>query len=272
MLKKCITLLLAALMVASLAACGVSTDRASGSAESADTDMRLLEPGKLIIATEATFPPYEMPAEDGQGAAGTGFAGIDIDLAAAIADKLGLELVVKNMTFDSALYAAQLGKSDLVLAGIGESSERKQFMLFSEPYISSVQVVIVPDTIDPDEPYDYRGKKIGTQKNTTSWIYSMDDFGEDQVTVFDTGAQAVQALLDGRLDAVVLEQAPAENIVRKTDGVVILDQKFTEDDYVIGMAKDNPGLQQAVNQALKELDDDGTLRRIIERYIPSGEQ
>ena len=223
-------------------------------------------------ATNAAFPPYEMPAEDGQGAAGTGFAGIDIELAAAIADKLGLELVVKNMTFDSALYAAQLGKADLVLAGIGESSERKQFMLFSEPYISSVQVVIVPDTIDPDEPYDYRGKKIGTQKNTTSWIYSMDDFGEDQVTVFDTGAEAVQALLDGRLDAVVLEQAPAENIVRKTDGVVILDQKFTEDDYVIGMAKDNPGLQQAVNQALKELDDDGTLRRIIERYIPSGEQ
>lgn len=271
-MKKCITLLLAVLMVVSLAACGSSADPSAGSADSADKDMRLLEPGKLIIATEATFPPYEMPAEDGEGVAGTGFEGIDIELAAAIADKLGLELVVKNMDFDSMLYAAQIGKADLVIAGIGESSEREQFMLFSEPYVSSVQVVIVPDDIDPDKPYDYRGKKLGTQKDTTSWIYSMDDFGEDQVSVFDTNTEAVQALLSGKLDAVVLDQAPAENIVSKTDGLVILDQKFTEDDYVIGMAKDNTGLQQAVNQALAELDDDGTLQRIIEQYIPAEER
>ena len=266
-MKKTTAFLLAAVLCLALAACGDSTG--SGEAAESNEEMHLLEPGRLIVATEASFPPYEMPAADGAGVADTGLEGIDIEIAAAVADRLGLDLVVKDITFDEALCAPENGKADLVMAAISVSPEREAFMLFSEPYAPGDQVVITKDSVYPKKKYDFKEKQLGAVKNTTGWIYAADDYGEKQVTVFASNADAVRAVLSGEIDAFVLDRAPAEAILKQIDGLVMLDKPYTKGEYVIGMAKDNPGLQKAVDQALAALDDDGTLQEIIERYIPN---
>ena len=268
-MKKRIILILIAVMTVVLAACSAATESTSETAAPADGDMQLLEPGKLIVATEASFPPYVMVAEDGEGVAGTGLEGIDIELAAAIADKLGLELVVQNVEFDYALYSPQNGKADLVIGGLTASSERKQFMLFSECYFDAFQVVIVPEDSEIDTPADLLDRKIAVVRNTTAWIYCLNNYGEKKVSVFDSCADLVDALLEGRVEAIVLDEAPAEAIVQETEGLVILKKEFTDDEFAIGMAKDNVGLQNAVDEALAELKSDGTLQKIIEGHIPS---
>jgi polar amino acid transport system substrate-binding protein len=231
--------------------------------------MQLLEPGKLILATEATFPPYEMPAPDGAGIADTGLDGIDIAIAVEIADRLGLQLEIHDIPFDDALYAPANGKADLVMAAMRVSPEREAFMLHSEPYAPADLVLITSDSVNPKREYDYREKQFGAVENTVSWVNCMDQFGEKRTTVFQSNAEAVQAVLDGKIDAFMLDRAPAETIVDQVDGLVIIDKPFYKGDYAIWMAQDNTGLQKAVNDALAAMEDDGTLQAILERYIPN---
>ena len=262
-MKKLITLLLAVLMIASLTACGNSDADAQG-------DMKLVEKGKLIVATEATFPPYEMVADNGKGVAGTGLEGIDIEIAAALAEKLDLELVVDNMDFDAALLSVQNGKADIVLAGVSVTPEREKVMSFSSSYATSVQVVIVKEDSDIKSASDLVGKKIGTQQGTTGYIYCSDEFGDENVIAFDNGATAVQNLIAGKVDAVVIDKLPAEAFIKNNDGLVILESPYAEEEYAIGMAIDNAGLQKAINDALAEMDEDGTLQKIVDKYINAG--
>ena len=281
-MKKLLALLLAVLMSLSLAACGSgsssTSSAASGSAaasgsgsaaSSAAASFTTIEKGKLIMSTNAQFPPYETVADDGKGYENTGFEGIDIELAYALAQKLKLKLMVDNMDFDSALSAVQQGKSDVVLAGLTVNADRLVNMNFTDSYANGVQVVIVPDKSSIKTIDDLKDKMIGTQRGTTGYLYCTDDYGEDHVTAFDDGATAVQNLLAGKVDAVVIDNDPAQEYVQANPGLTILDTAYTNEDYAIGVGKSNTALLSALNTALSELKADGTVQSILDKYIPS---
>ena len=267
----------AGLTVAALAltACGGSSSTASSAAASsvassaaassevasaAATELTTVEAGKLTMATNAAFPPYEMTTDAGE------FEGIDIETAQAIADKLGLELQIDDMDFDAALLSVQQGKADIVMAGVTVTDERKAVMDFSDSYATGIQSIIVPEGSDIASPDDLAGKKIGTQRGTTGYIYCSDDFGDENVVAYDDGLTAVQALNNGQVDAVVIDNAPAKEFVAANPGLVILDTSYAEEDYAIGVAKGS-SLKDAVNAALEELKADGTLQSIVDKYI-----
>ena len=267
----------AGLTVAALAltACGGSSSTASSAAASsvassaaasseaasaAATELTTVEAGKLTMATNAAFPPYEMTTDAGE------FEGIDIETAQAIADKLGLELQIDDMDFDAGLLSVQQGKADIVMAGVTVTDERKAVMAFSDSYATGIQSIVVPEGSDIASPDDLAGKKIGTQRGTTGYIYCSDDFGDENVVAYDDGLTAVQALNNGQVDAVVIDNAPAKEFVAANPGLVILDTSYAEEDYAIGVAKGS-SLKDAVNAALEELKADGTLQSIVDKYI-----
>ena len=275
-MKKITALLLGAVMALSLAACGgsassaaassaASSEAASSEAAASETTeiaaLTTVNAGKLTMSTNAAFPPYEMTTDAGE------LEGIDVEIAGAIADKLGLELQIDDMDFDAALLAAQQGKSDMVMAGVTVNDERKQVMDFSDTYASGVQVVIVKEGSEIATVDDLSGHMIGTQRGTTGYIYCSDDFGEDSVTAYDNGLTAVQALNNGQVDCVVIDSAPAKEFVAANEGLVILDTEYAVEDYAIGMAKGNTALVEAVNGALAELKADGTIDAILAKYI-----
>ena len=223
-------------------------------------DLATVVAGKLTMATNATFPPYEMTTDSGE------IEGIDVDTAKAIAEKLGLELQVDDMEFDAALLSVQQGKADIVMAGVTVTDERKAVMDFSDSYATGIQSIIVPNDSDIASPDDLAGKKIGTQRGTTGYIYCSDDFGEDSVVAYDSGLTAVQALNNGQVDAVVIDNAPAKEYVAANPGLKVLDTSYAEEDYAIGLAKGS-ALKDAINTALEELKADGTLQSIVDKYI-----
>ena len=237
-----------------------SASSAAASTSAAAGELATVEAGKLTMATNATFPPYEMTTDAGE------FEGIDIETAQAIADKLGLELQIDDMDFDAALLSVQQGKADIVMAGVTVTDERKAVMDFSDSYATGIQSIIVPEGSDIASPDDLAGKKIGTQRGTTGYIYCTDDFGEDAVVAYDSGLTAVQALNNGQVDAVVIDNAPAKEYVAANPGLKVLETSYAEEDYAIGMAKGS-SLEDAVNSALEELKADGTLQSIVDKYI-----
>ena len=245
--------------VASSVASSASSEAASASA--AAGELTTVMAGKLTMATNATFPPYEMTTDSGD------IEGIDVDTAKAIAEKLGLELQIDDMDFDAALLSVQQGKADIAMAGITVTDERKAVMAFSDSYATGIQSIIVPEGSDIASPDDLAGKKIGTQRGTTGYIYCTDDFGEDSVVAYDNGLTAVQALNNGQVDAVVIDNAPAKEYVAANPGLKVLETSYAEEDYAIGMNKDNTALVEAVNAALEELKADGTLQSIVDKYI-----
>ena len=277
--------LTAVMSLSLLAACGGGN---SGSAETpanntetpsventetpaASGEFTTVEAGKLIMSTNAQFPPYEMVG-DGEGYEGTGYEGIDVEIAYAIAQKLGLELVVDNMGFDAALQAVQTGKSDIVMAGVTVNEERQLVLDFTETYANGVQKVIVPEGSDITSIEDMQGKKIGTQRGTTGYLYCSDTvenggFGEENVTAYDDAIAATQALNNGQVDCVVIDSAVADNLVATNPGLTTLETEYANEDYAIGVAKGNTALLDAINGALNELIEDGTVQSIIDKYI-----
>ena len=281
-MKKLAALLLALTMVFALCACssqgGEATDAPTDPAEQTtepahedntapETDptgepaaLTTVEEGKLHMATNAAFPPYEMTTDDG------GFEGIDVEVATAIAGKLGLELVVDDMDFNSVITAVQQGKSDIAMAGLTVDESRKENVDFTATYATGVQVIIVKE--GSEVTLDNLGEHlIGTQESTTGWQYCSDEFGDDHVKAFTNGATAVQALIAGSVDCVVIDNEPAKAFVAANDGLTILDTEYANEDYAIGVSKENNALLDAVDAALQELIADGTVQEIVDRYI-----
>lgn len=268
-MKKLIAMLLALVMVLTLAACGSTNNNAganNGTTEgtTADNDnagaLKTITEGKLIMSTNAEFPPYEMTDDNGE------YIGIDVEIAKAIAEKLELELEILDVNFDAALLAVQEGKSDIVMAGVTVNDDRKLVMNFSDTYATGKQVVIIKD--GSDVTLDNLGEKmIGTQRATTGNIYATDDYGEDHVTAYDNGATAVQALMNGQVDCVIIDNAPAQEYVKANAGLKILETEYVIEDYAIGIGKTNTALVNAINDALKALTDDGTVQNILDKYI-----
>lgn len=278
-MKKALSLMTAAALVLSLAACGstassaasseaASSDAASSEAASSEAasetetaELSTVEPGKLIMSTNAAFPPYEMTTDSGE------FEGIDIETAQAIADKLGLELQIDDMDFDAALLAVQQGKSDMVMAGVTVTDERQNVMDFTDSYATGIQSIIVKEDSDIASVDDLAGKKIGTQRGTTGYLYCSDDFGDENVVAYDDGLTAVQMLNNGQVDCVVIDNAPAKEFIAANPGLKLLDTAYVEESYAIGIGKGNTELKDAINIALEELKADGTLQAIVDKYI-----
>lgn len=270
-MKKLIALLLAALLVLSFAACSSDdskkgsenkTPEGSQSANDGQTDAAFstLKSGKLIMSTNAEFPPYEMTDDNGK------YIGIDVEIAKAIADKLGLKLEILDMDFDAALMAVQNGKSDIVMAGVTVNDDRKLVMNFTDSYATGKQVIIVNknSTVTVDNLGE---QMIGTQRGTTGYIYASDDYGDNHVTAYDNGATAVRALKNGQVDCVIIDSAPAAEYVKANPGLEILETEYVVEDYAIGVTKNNPELLEAINTALAELTADGTIQGIVDKYI-----
>ena len=277
-MKKLLAVLLTLGLVFALAACGNGDSESSqtpsetvtasqepvasdeGGATGDYGEFTTIEEGVLIMSTNAAFPPYEMTTDDG------GYEGIDVEIAQAIADKLGLELQIDNMDFTAALEAAQSGMSDMVMAGVTVNEDRLAVMDFTESYATGIQVVIVKE--GSDVTLDNLGEQIiGVQNGTTGWQYCTDDFGNDHVAAFDNGITAVQALMQDQVDCVVIDQGPAQVFVSENAGLTILDTEYTVEDYAIGVRKGNEGLLNAINTTLAELKADGTIQSIIDKYI-----
>ena len=283
-MKKALSLMTAAALVLSLAACGstassaasseaaspeaASSDAASSEAASSEAasetetaELSTVEPGKLIMSTNAAFPPYEMTTDSGE------FEGIDIETAQAIADKLGLELQIDDMDFDAALLAVQQGKADMVMAGVTVTDERQNVMDFTDSYATGIQSIIVKEDSDIASVDDLAGKKIGTQRGTTGYLYCSDDFGDENVVAYDNGLTAVQMLNNGQVDCVVIDNAPAKEFIAANPGLKLLDTAYVEESYAIGVGKGNTELKDAINTALEELKADGALQAIVDKYI-----
>lgn len=220
------------------------------------------------MATNAAFPPYESTTDDG------GFEGIDVDVAEKIADKLGLELVIDDMDFSAVITSVQSGKEDMAMAGLTVNEERKKNVDFTDSYANTVQVVIVPEDSDIKTVDDLQNnKKVGCQEGTTGYTLASDSpenggVGDNAIAYAD-GATAVQAMISGKVDAVIIDEQPAKEYVKANEGLKILDTEYTNEEYAIGVSKENPELLKAINTALNQLKDDGTLQEIMDKYIAS---
>ncbi len=276
-MKKLVAVLLAGMMCVSLAACGGKKEEAADTTAAETTDEAAAEDteeaaatggtfttvadGVLTMGTNAAFPPYEY--KDGDQV-----VGIDADIAQALADKLGLKLEIQDMDFSSLITAIQAGKVDISLAGMTVTEERKQNVDFTDSYATGVQVIIVKDGSDITSVDDLANDKIiGVQEGTTGHLYCSDDYGEDHVIAYTNGATAVQALLQDKVDCVVIDQQPAEEFVEANAGLKILDTEYVVENYAAAVSKDNPALTAALNKALQELKDDGTIQSILDKYI-----
>ena len=238
-----------------------SASSAAASTSAAAGELTTVEAGKLTMATNAAFPPYEMTTDSGE------FEGIDIETAQAIADKLGLELQIDDMDFDAALLSVQQGKADIVMAGVTVTDERQNVMDFTDSYATGIQSIIVKEDSDIASVDDLAGKKIGTQRGTTGYLYCSDDFGDENVVAYDDGLTAVQMLNNGQVDCVVIDNAPAKEFIAANPGLKLLDTAYVEESYAIGIGKGNTELKDAINTALEELKADGTLQAIVDKYI-----
>lgn len=220
----------------------------------------------LTMGTNAAFPPYEYYE-------GEEIVGIDAEVAAVIAEKLGMKLQIVDMDFSAIIGAVSTGKIDIGMAGMTVTEERLQSVNFSDSYAKGIQAVIVTEdspiaSIDDlyAEGADY---KIGVQEATTGDIYCTDDFGEDNVLKYKTGPDAVEALKSGKVQCVIIDNEPAKAFVAANEGLKILDSSYADEDYAIAVALENTDLLEKINAALAELIQDGTLAAIVEKYIPA---
>ena len=214
---------------------------------------------KLVMATNAEFPPYEFYE-------GKEVVGIDADIAAAVAEEMGMELEIEDMAFDSIITAVTSGKADIGAAGMTVTEDRLENVDFTDTYATATQVIIVKEDSAIAGPDDLTGKKIGVQLGTTGDIYA-DDIEDATVERYNKGFEAVQALQQGKIDAVVIDGEPAKEFVKEAEGLKILDEAFTEEEYAIAVKKGNDELKEKINDALANLKESGKLDEIVAKYI-----
>ena len=252
-MKKLISTLLIAACVFSLAACGSKKEETESKEESGK------ESDTLVMATNAEFPPYEYYVGDE-------VVGIDAEIAQAIAEELGMTLKIEDMAFDSIIPAVTSGKADFGAAGMTVTEDRKKNVDFTDTYATATQVIIVKEDSDIAGPDDLVGKKIGVQLGTTGDIYA-GDIEDAEVEQYNKGFEAVQALTQGKIDAVVIDGEPAKEFVAQAEGLKILDEAFTEEEYAIAVAKGNDDLREKINDALAKLKESGKIDEIVAKYI-----
>ena len=214
----------------------------------------------LTMATNATFPPYEFYENEK-------IVGIDAEIAEKIAEKIGMTLEIVDTEFGSIVAGVQSGKYDMGMAGMTVTDERKQSVDFTTSYATGIQSIVVKEGSPIKSLDDLAGKKIGVQQDTTGHIYAADEFGDEMVSPFNKGTDAIAALVSDKVDCVIIDNEPAKSFVEVNEGLVILDTDYAVEDYAIAISKDNTELLEKVNTALEELIADGTVGTIIDKYI-----
>lgn len=259
-LSRILSLALAGVMCLGVVGCGSDkTDEATN----AENGVTTVQEGKLIWGTNAAFEPYEYMEGDK-------VVGIDAEIADAIAAKMGLEAQVENMDFDAIIPNVTSGKVDIGLAGMTVSEERLNNVNFSEPYVEAGQAIIVKEGSDIKSAADLKGKIVGVQRGTTGDEYVTDEangVGVKSVERYSNGPDATQALVTDKIDAVVIDNEPAKKLVENADNIVKLDKNLTSEQYAIAIPKDNQALLDAVNNALKEMQESGELQAILDKYL-----
>ncbi len=232
----------------------------------------LAENGTLTMCTNAQFPPYEFYGDDPDVV-----IGIDAEIAAAICEKIGYTLEIKDIDFDACIPGVKEHKYDFAAAGMTVTDERKEIVQFTDTYATGIQVVIVPEASEIasiDDIVEANGTvKIGVQQGTTGDLYSTWDYedeGKGEVDRYKSGGAAVAALQAGKVDCVVIDNEPAKNFVAQNEGLKILEAAYTVEDYAMAFAQDSE-VYEAFNAALHELIEDGTVQAIIDKYIPAEE-
>ena len=296
-MKKAAALLLALIMLLALAACGGSNSGSPSDTSAADTsaadenadsvagtdadttdadaadkntddeaapetdgELTTISAGKLTISTSPDFPPFEYTDDSGA------IIGIEPEIMTLICDKLGLELQIDAMDFTSALMAAEQGKSDAVVSGVTIREDRMAMYDFTDSYTTITQAIVRPEGSDitMDNLGDYT---IGVQSGTTGQEFVEDDFGTDNVVAYDTYSLVFQALLNGQIDCIVMDDAVAKAYLAENPGLEMVETTYEPEEYAFGFTKGNTALVAAVNAALKELIDDGTVQSIIDKYM-----
>ncbi len=214
---------------------------------------------KIVMATNAAFPPYE-------SVEGSEIVGIDPEIAKLIADDLGKELVIEDMAFDSIIAAVQTGKADIAMAGMTVTEDRKQNIDFSDPYTEAAQVIVVKTDSSVASPDDLTGKTIGVQIGTTGDIYA-EDIEDATIERYSKYFEAINALIQGKIDAVIVDREPAKVFVNENAELKLIDKEFTVEEYAIGVSKENTQLLNDINASLKKLKDSGKIDEIINKYI-----
>lgn len=251
-MKKIIAMALMSVMVFSMTACGGNTEKEAEAVADASGDT-------LVMATNAEFAPYEYREGDD-------IVGIDADIAQAVADELGMKLEIEDMAFESIILAVTSGKADVGIAGLTVTEDRLESVSFSTSYTQAAQVIIVQEGSELVSPDALEGKTIGVQLGTTGDLYA-DDIEDATVERYNKGFEAVQALGQGKIDAVIIDREPAKVFVQENEGLQIIDEEFTVEDYAIAVAKDNTELLDQINAALEKLEAAGTLQEIKDKYI-----
>ena len=290
MSKKILSAVLAAAMTAMLAACGGSSTATtaapaetkaeetkaeetkaeetkaeeSKAEEAPAAELETVQKGKLVMVTNAEFPPYEFHDQNA-------IVGIDVEIAGAIAEQLGLELEIEDIAFDSIIPEIVSGKADIGAAGMTVTEDRKQNVDFSDTYAHATQVIIVKEDSEIKGVADLEGKVMGVQQGTTGDIYVSGDYGDAAVERYAKGMEAVQALAQGKVDAVVIDGEPAKQYIKEVEGLKIIDESYTDEDYAIAIKKGNTAMVEAVNAALAELKSEGKLDEIVAKYIQAEE-
>lgn len=252
---------MAGLMALSMMAFGVMAGCGSAQNSGTQDGGAPAEGGTLRMGTNATFPPYESVDENNK------VVGIDADIAQVVADKLNMELEIINMEFDALIPALGAGQIDFAMAGMTADPERAEQVDFSTSYATGIQVIIVQEGSDITTVEDLKSKKVGVQTGTTGDQYCSDDLGEDHVQRFESGIVATQALVNGQIDAVVIDNEPAKAYVEANEGLKILDTQYAVEDYAAAIAKGNTEMYDKINGVLEELKVDGTIDKIIAEYI-----
>ena len=254
-MKTLLVVSLVLMMMFSFTACG--NDETTQNSANGDQEV-------LTMATNAYFPPYEY--YDGEN-----IVGIDAEIAAKIAEKLGMQLEIVDIEFDSIVTGVATGKYDMGMAGMTITEDRLENVNFTDSYATGYQVVIVKEGSDitsPDDLYAEGASQIvGVQLATTGDIYASEDFGADRVQQYNSGNDAVEALKAGKVDCVIIDNEPAKYYVEANEGLTILPTEFVVEDYSICVAKENTELLEKINTALNELIEDGTVQEIIDKYI-----
>ena len=283
-MKKLMAMMLAGMMVFSLTACSggseettaaqteaAETTAAAEETEAAETTAAEASGEPLIVGTEAGFAPYEYMVGDQ-------VVGIDMDIAQAVADKLGRPLEIQNMDFDGALLAVQQGKVDFVAAGVSVDPDRAKVMDFSDNYVDSTEVVVVnaaePAVTEPTGE-QLTGKVVGVQQGNIAdlWVSNPDNTEPSEVKRYTKFAQAAEDLKNGKIDCIVMDELPAEELVASSEGALAIlegDPLFV-DQYAIAVQKGNTEMLDVINEVIAELKESGQLDEIIANHVGSGE-
>lgn len=217
--------------------------------------------GKIVMLTNAAFPPFEYLGDNNKP------AGVDVELAQAIADELGVKLEVIDMDFDAIVTAIQSGQGDIGVAGMTNTEERRKSINFSIDYVSTTQMIIVQEGSAIQTADDLVGKTIGVQMGTTGDLFATDMIEGANMMRFKTGPDAGLALQNGQIEAIVIDAMPAAQIAAAGAGLVVLEEPLTEEQYAIAIAKENTDLKEVVDKVLQKLLDDGTIDALIAKHL-----